>query len=52
MKRELFSVAMDWAVFGCLGQLMLVQFGMENWPIFFGLVIGATAQAAIYRIRE
>lgn len=36
----------QWAVGGGIGQLVLTQFGAENWGIWLGLVIGATVTAA------
>lgn len=52
MKAELFVVASTWAVAAGIGQLMLWPFDAANWVLWFGLVIGATAQAAIYGHRR
>jgi hypothetical protein len=52
MKTELFVVASTWAVAAGIVQVMLWPFNAANWVLWFGLVIGATAQAAIYQHRQ
>lgn len=52
MKQELFIVAISWGVGAGVGQLAVMPFGLANWPLWFGLCLGATSQSAIYFFRR
>ena len=52
MKSELITVALSWAIGAGLGQLVLMPFSLANAGVWFGMICGATAQAAIYFYRN
>jgi hypothetical protein len=52
MKSEIFVVAATWVIGGGIGQLLMLPFGMASGRIWFGLVLGATAQSVIYYYRS
>jgi len=47
MKSKIFAIALGWAVGGALGQLACLPLGIASGRIWFGMLIGATAQAIV-----
>lgn len=47
MILHLLRTISAWMVGGILGQFLLLPVGIENWNLFIGTALGATAQSGI-----